>query len=163
MTVMAFALLFLAALIGMEAFAWAVHRYLMHGPLWSLHRSHHEPQAGWFERNDLFAVLFALPAVLLINRGLNGIPWMLPLGLGATAYGILYTLFHDGVVHRRFPLPVNPRWAGLRRLVQAHRLHHAVRARDGAVSFGFLWAPSPRRLKARLQRGGRPVPTEPEA
>jgi beta-carotene 3-hydroxylase len=35
--------------------------------------------------------------------------------------------------------------------VQAHRLHHAVRTREGAVSFGFLLVPDPRRLAAELK------------
>jgi beta-carotene 3-hydroxylase len=40
----------------------------------------------------------------------------------------------------------------MKRIVQAHRLHHAVEEREGAVSFGFLWAPPAERLKARLGR-----------
>ncbi len=37
-------LVFAAALVGMEGVAWATHRWLMHGPLWVLHRSHHAPR-----------------------------------------------------------------------------------------------------------------------
>jgi beta-carotene 3-hydroxylase len=41
-------------------------------------------------------------------------------------------------------------------LHQAHRLHHAVKSREGGVSFGFLFAPDPVRLKRRLaERAGR--------
>jgi beta-carotene 3-hydroxylase len=39
----------------------------------------------------------------------------------------------------------------LRRLYQSHRLHHAVDGKDGCVSFGFVFAPSPERLKKQLQ------------
>jgi beta-carotene 3-hydroxylase len=47
-----------------------------------------------------------------------------------------------------------PRPAGryLRRIVQAHHLHHAVRTREGALSFGFLHAPDPRALRRELRR-----------
>ena len=43
----------------------------------------------------------------------------------------------------------------LKRIVQAHRLHHAVEAREGGVSFGFLYAPRPEALKAELKTRGR--------
>jgi beta-carotene 3-hydroxylase len=39
----------------------------------------------------------------------------------------------------------------LRRLYQAHRLHHAVDGKDGCVSFGFVFSRSPEHLKRRLQ------------
>jgi beta-carotene 3-hydroxylase len=38
----------------------------------------------------------------------------------------------------------------MKRIVQAHRLHHVVETRAGNVSFGFLVAPAPEVLKARL-------------
>ena len=66
-----------------------------------------------------------------------------------TGYGLIYALFHDGLVHGRFRSPLPLRL--MKRLVQAHRLHHAVATRTGAVSFGFLWAPPVRGLKARLK------------
>lgn len=140
--------LFFAALAGMELVAWSTHKYVMHGPLWALHRSHHAPRQGAFEANDLFAVFFAAPSILLIAVGTWAWSPALWLGLGMTAYGAIYALFHDGLVHRRFPLPFPRRW--LRRQVQAHRLHHAVREKEGAVSYGFLWAPSARALKAQM-------------
>ena len=141
--------LFLGALVGMEGVAWATHRFLMHGPLWIIHRTHHEPRSGYFELNDLFAAYFALPSMALIFWGVHGWPPGLWLGLGMTGYGLIYALFHDGLVHGRFRSPLPLRL--MRSLVQAHRLHHAVRTCEGAVSFGFLWAPPIRRLKLQLR------------
>jgi beta-carotene 3-hydroxylase len=143
-------LIFIVVLAAMEAFAWVTHRYVMHGPLWVLHRSHHEPREGWFELNDLFVVIFALPAIGLFLWGSLGHPWATAAGMGVTAYGAIYAIFHDGLVHGRFKTPLAARSRFWRQRVQAHRLHHAVRTRTGAVSFGFLWAPPPRVLKARL-------------
>ena len=143
--------LFLGALAFMEGFAWVMHRYVMHGIMWVWHRSHHEPREGAFELNDLFAVVFAAPAIVAIWLGVNtALTWMLPVGLGITAYGAIYFLFHDGLVHRRFPMPKakSDYW---KRLIQAHRFHHAVHAKDGCVSFGFLMAPPVRTLKAQLE------------
>lgn len=142
----------LAAFVGMEAFAWAVHRYVMHGPGWGWHRSHHEPTAGWFERNDLYAVVFAVIATGLFAVGaIPGWRWVWFVGLGMTLYGIMYFIVHDGLVHQRWPFRYVPKLGYAKRLVQAHRIHHATHGRDGAVSFGFLYAPDVRRLKAKLR------------
>jgi beta-carotene 3-hydroxylase len=156
-------LAFVVALAGMEAVAAATHRYVMLGPLWCLHRSHHVAarpggRRPRFELNDLFVIAFALPAIALLAAGrafASPIAW--GAGAGMTAYGVLYALAHDGLVHRRFPMPRAGRSRYLRRLVSAHRLHHAVRTREGAVSFGFLWPPRDvgdvaRRLRARPDR-----------
>jgi len=35
--------------------------------------------------------------------------------------------------------------------VQAHRLHHATVGKEGGVSFGFVFARDPARLKAELK------------
>ncbi|HEY8615942.1 sterol desaturase family protein [Phenylobacterium sp.] len=143
---------FLTGLLGMEAVAWGTHRYLMHGPLWAWHRSHHEPGGRGPELNDLFGLVFAGLALGLFWLGAR--PDLRPLwwaAMGATAYGLLYALVHDGLVHRRFPFPVTARRGYLLRLVQAHHLHHISQERDGAVSFGFLWAQDPERLRGQLR------------
>jgi beta-carotene 3-hydroxylase len=140
--------LVLAAFAGMEVVAWWTHRYVMHGWLWSLHRSHHELREGVFELNDLFAVFFSLPSMALIYAGTWYWRPALYLGIGMTCYGAAYALFHDALVHRRFPSPIPLRL--MKTQVQAHRLHHAVATKYGCVSFGFLWAQPVRRLKAEL-------------
>jgi beta-carotene 3-hydroxylase len=76
-------------------------------------------------------------------------------GLGFSIYGLLYFIVHDGLVHQRWPFRVIPRRGYLKHLVQAHRLHHAVRERDGAVSFGFLYAAPLDRLVRRLRANTR--------
>lgn len=135
--------LFIGALLAMEGVAYLSHRYLMHGPLWFLHRSHHVPHAGRFEPNDLFGLLFALPSIVLIQLGVYEGRWMLlPIGLGMAAYGLIYFLFHDVIVHRRFRLRRVPQSSYLRRIIKAHLVHHRNHQRDGAESFGFLYAPT---------------------
>ena len=149
-------LIALAAFVSMELFAWAVHRYVMHSRWgWGWHASHHEPDAAGLEKNDLFAVVFAAPAILLFVLGSApgwGAAWWA--GAGVTAYGVMYAVVHDGLVHGRLPVRLVPRSGYAKRLVQAHRLHHATHGRDGAVSFGFLYAPDVRKLKARLRALG---------
>ena len=144
-------LVFLITLAGMEGFAWYAHKYIMHGWGWGWHRSHHEPRRGWFEKNDLYAVVFAGVAIVLIALGTQGMHPLEWIGAGMTAYGFLYFLAHDGLVHRRWPLRYVPRNGYLKRLYQAHLMHHAVEGKDRCVSFGFLYAPSTASLKAQLR------------
>lgn len=146
------AALFLGALALMEPVAHLSHRYLMHGPLWCLHESHHQPRQGTFEKNDLFAVFFSVPSIMLIYVGTNHSPPALWAGLGIAAYGVCYFLFHDVLVHRRVDHGYRPAAGYLRRIVHAHRLHHAARGRGGAVSFGFLLAPPVERVRAQMRR-----------
>lgn len=136
--------------IGMELTATAVHRYIMHGWGWGWHRSHHEPREGAWERNDLYALVFAGLSLGLFVAGQHW-PVLWWIGVGLVVYGLLYTLLHDGLVHRRLPVGLVPRRGYLKRLVQAHRLHHSVRGREGTVSFGFLYAPPVARLVERLR------------
>ncbi|GLQ19074.1 sterol desaturase family protein [Algimonas porphyrae] len=151
MTLWAALTIVLLSIILMEIFAWAIHKYVMHGIGWGWHESHHRETDGPFETNDLYAVCFSvIAAALFIAGSLWWDPaWFIALGL--TIYGLLYAFVHDGLVHQRWPFFVKARGRYMKRLVQAHRLHHAVHTRDGAVSFGFLWAEDVRRLKARLK------------
>lgn len=133
--------LFLGVFAGMELAAWLMHRYLMHGPLWVLHASHHRPRTGWFEANDLFGVFFAVPSIILIYYGTHGSPALLAVGLGMTAYGAAYFGFHDVVVHRRMSHRYRPQSRYMQRIIRAHLIHHKTTTKQGAVSFGFLYAP----------------------
>lgn len=132
----------LAAFVAMEGVAWAMHKYVMHGWLWTLHRDHHEPHKGRFERNDWFALMFAVPSAVLILHGApQGRIATFWIGLGIAGYGLAYALLHDVLVHRRLPIAWSPRHPYLRRLVRAHQVHHAKATKEGCESFGFLWAP----------------------
>ena len=81
--------------------------------------------------------------------------WATWAGAGIAAYGAIYFGFHDVIVHRRIAHRYVPRSRYMKRIVQAHRLHHAVETKQGTVSFGFLWAPPPGALKAELKRRAR--------
>lgn len=144
----------LGSFLTMELVATLVHRWVMHGFGWGWHRSHHEPGHCRLERNDLFAIIFAVSAVVLFMVAAR---WPLAwwVGFGMSLYGLAYGVLHDGLVHRRLPIRWTPRRGYLARLVRAHRLHHAVHTREGAVSFGFLYAPPVAGLARRLRLRGR--------
>lgn len=145
-------LIVLLTVAAMELVAALAHKYIMHGWGWGWHESHHEPRTRWFEVNDLYAVVFAVLAIVLIALGTWGI-WPLQwIGAGMTAYGALYFMVHDGLVHQRWPFRYIPRQGYLKRLYLAHRLHHAVRGKEDCVSFGFLYAPPIEKLQATLRQ-----------
>lgn len=149
-------LLFLFTILVMEGVAYSAHRWIMHGPGWFLHESHHRERNGPFEANDLYALIFAIPSIVLLYGGVNlewG-TWAIWVGAGIAAYGAIYFGFHDVIVHRRLAHRYVPRSPYMKRIVQAHRLHHATEAKEGSVSFGFIWAPRPEVLKAELARRG---------
>jgi beta-carotene 3-hydroxylase len=147
----------LATVLAMEGVAWASHKYIMHGFGWTWHRDHHEPHDKLLEKNDLFGLVGAALSIAMFALGsewvLGGRAWWPAtwIGLGILIYGIIYTLVHDGLVHQRYFRWV-PRSGYAKRIVQAHKLHHATVGKEGGVSFGFVLARDPARLKAELKR-----------
>lgn len=146
----------LAVIAAMEVVAYVGHRWVMHGFLWSLHRSHHEPRNGLFERNDWFGVMGAAVSITLFYLGVEAGwgPLTVWIAIGITAYGAIYFGFHDVIVHRRIKHRWVPKSRYMKRIVQAHRLHHVVETKHGTVSFGFIYAPPVRDLLATLEARG---------
>ena len=151
------ALIVFATVLAMEWVTWASHKYIMHGFAWAWHRDHHEPHDNLLEKNDLFAIVGAVASISMFAIGSpmvlgSGAWWPGTwIGLGILFYGIIYTLVHDGLVHQRYFQWV-PKRGYAKRLVQAHKLHHATVGKEGGVSFGFVLARDPARLKAELRR-----------
>jgi len=141
----------LATVVLTELGAAWFHRRIMHGPGWKWHASHHEPHTGVVERNDLYALVFAAVAMGLFWAGATIAPALWWVAVGLSVYGVIYFCVHDGLVHQRWPFRYVPRRGYLRRVYQAHRMHHAVQGRDGCVSFGFVLVEPVARLRARLR------------
>ena len=134
----------IAALIigfaGMEAVAHFMHKYVMHGFLWSLHQSHHQKSRGFFEKNDLYFLIFATPGILLIVSGVSaGFDWKFFSGLGIALYGLTYLVVHDIMIHQRVRWFVKLEGRYIKALRSAHKAHHANTDKDAAVSYGMLW------------------------
>jgi len=157
MNLLAAASIVIATIAAMEWIAWASHKYIMHGWGWGWHRDHHERHEGFFEKNDLYALVGAAFSITMFAVGstmvMGADAWWPAtwIGLGVLGYGIIYTVIHDGLVHQRWFRFV-PRRGYLKRLVQAHHLHHATVGKEGGVSFGFVWAQRPEELKIELKR-----------
>ena len=140
-----------ATVLAMEGVGTLAHKYIMHGWGWWLHRSHHQPQLGMLETNDVYLGALALIATGLVALGKAGHAPLQWVGGGVAGYGLLYVLAHDGWFHRHWPRKLRPTNRYLKRLHRAHRLHHAVKGRQGCVSFGFFYAPPLAVLKRQLR------------
>ena len=130
----------LATFLILEGITWCTHRYVMHGFLWVLHRDHHQPEPGFFEKNDMFFVIFAVPSILLIYSGtVNGTWWMQAIGFGIMAYGLAYFLVHDVIIHQRFKWFTRSNNSYVRAIRWAHKMHHKHLDRHEGESFGMLF------------------------
>ena len=130
---------FLAGFLGIELVATLIHRYLMHGPLWWIHRTHHKSRGGW-ELNDWFAVFFGLCGITLLAAGILDyvtIFWTF-VGVGISAYGSVYFVLHDLMVHNRLPWAPKPASRYIRALRRAHRRHHRPTRAHPGESYGLL-------------------------
>ncbi|MCB0648065.1 MAG: sterol desaturase family protein [Saprospiraceae bacterium] len=133
----------LLSVLGMEFVAWFAHKYLMHGWLWIWHEDHHKPhfeKEGFFEKNDLFFLVFAIPsaAAYILGSTYDQLGWLFYVGIGISIYGLIYFLIHDVYIHQRF------RWFRQldskysRAILRAHGAHHAKSSKEDCESFGLL-------------------------
>lgn len=132
-------LIFTLTFITMEFVAWALHKYVMHGFLWTLHEDHHVPHNKTFERNDAFAIFFAVPSFLSILFGtLFSMPLLEAFGFGVMAYGAAYFFVHEIVIHRRLRI-FRGRGFYFLGLIMAHREHHRLHTKEAFNNFGMLF------------------------
>ncbi len=127
----------------MEFVAWFAHKYVMHGWLWSWHEDHHQPhheKDGFFEKNDLFFLVFATPSALsfLLGHFVESLSWLTFVGIGISIYGLIYFLIHDVYIHQRFKWfrQLDSKYS--RAILRAHGAHHAIRTKEDCESFGLL-------------------------
>lgn len=139
MMIILYILVFFLSFFGMEFVAWFTHKYIMHGFLWSIHKSHHSSNDHFLERNDLFAIIFAIPSWLFIMLGvIYWSPVSIIIGSGMTAYGIAYFLVHDVIIHQRIKWFRNLDGKYVKTLRRAHKMHHKHLGKENGESFGFL-------------------------
>jgi beta-carotene 3-hydroxylase len=139
--------------IAMEGITWLTHRFVMHGFLWYLHRDHHQESEGFFEKNDAFFVIFAIPSFLCILFGtLDRIYWLQAIGFGIMAYGVAYFVVHDVIIHQRFRWFTRSNNSYVRSIRWAHKMHHKHINKEHGESFGMLWVAKKYREKIRNDR-----------
>ena len=143
MEILLYTAIIVLTFLGMEFIAWFTHKYIMHGFLWNWHEDHHQPhhhKDGFFEKNDLFFLVFAIPSAISYIIGLStpSLFWLLFVGIGISIYGLVYFLIHDVYIHRRFTWFKQLDNKYSRAILRAHGAHHAKRTKEDGESFGLL-------------------------
>jgi beta-carotene 3-hydroxylase len=135
-------LTFLGTFAIMEFMAWFIHKYIMHGVLWVLHKDHHQKDHdSWFERNDAFFLFFASLSMFFLMFAKEHFWLATPIGLGILAYGIAYFIVHDIFIHQRFKWLRNIDNAYARGVRRAHKIHHKHLGKEKGENFGMLVVP----------------------
>ena len=133
----------ISTFIFMEFNAWFMHKYIMHGFLWKIHKDHHKKDhKSWFERNDAFFLFYAILSIVSFFLWETGtLLFGLPIGIGIFLYGLTYFLVHDIFIHQRFKFfkKTNNRYA--KALRRAHKIHHKNINKEKGECFGMLWVP----------------------
>ena len=146
-----FILVMIACFVMMEGITWMAHKWVMHGFLWTLHRDHHEEEPHFFEKNDLFFLIFATPSFLsILFGGIKHLWWLQAIGFGIMAYGVAYFIVHDVIIHQRFKWFSKSKHSYMRSIRWAHKMHHKHRGKKEGESFGLLWVNKKYREKIRL-------------
>ena len=138
----------------MEFVAWSNHKYIMHGFLWNWHKDHHrkdhkntlpeKTEDKTFEKNDLFFIVYALPAIIIMIIGfsIQYIPFVF-ISIGITLYGLTYFVIHDIIIHKRLNIPflINANSFFIRAIIRAHTAHHWPKNKNDFSNFGLLLFP----------------------
>ncbi|MEI7508872.1 MAG: carotene hydroxylase [Flavobacterium sp.] len=138
-----FAGITIATFLVMETITWLTHKFVMHGFLWFLHEDHHQPKyQSFFEKNDWFFVIFAIPSILLFYNGVNPeLNFLFFIGLGILLYGMAYFFIHEIIIHQRIKMFTRTKikyFVGLRK---AHKIHHKHLGKEDGECFGMLYVP----------------------
>lgn len=134
----------ISTVIIMEGITWCTHKYIMHGFLWVWHKDHHDKSTkGFFEDNDLFFIVFAIPSFLLMFFAKDNIAgdFRFWIGLGIMIYGFLYLMVHDIFIHQRFKIFTKSDSPYFKALRKAHKMHHKNMGKEESQCFGMLWVP----------------------
>lgn len=144
-------LLMLLAYLTMEFVAWSNHKYIMHMVLWKWHKDHHvndlkRPEDAvqvdnGLEKNDLFFLLYATPAIILIICGIYfQLQALVFIGAGISLYGLTYFIVHDLIYHKRINVSFlqknNNRY--MRAVMRAHKAHHHPKNATDFDNYGLL-------------------------
>lgn len=136
----------------MEFVAWSNHKYIMHGFLWRWHKDHHindhkkvkfpeEPIAFKGEKNDLFFLIYTIPAIFFMIAGIaTGNFPMVSISIGITLYGFTYFIIHDIIIHKRINIPALHKNHNLytKAIIKAHLAHHRGKNIRDFDNYGLL-------------------------
>lgn len=153
MSLLIYPLIALTIFFIMEGITWLTHKYVMHGFLWFLHKDHHQPGEDFFEKNDFFFLIFAIPGWLCIMLGWSHEKWwVVSIGSGITLYGAAYFLVHEIIIHQRFKLFTRSTNSYIKTIRWAHKMHHRHLDKQDGESFGMLFVAKKYRDKIKKDK-----------
>ena len=144
-------LLLISSYLFMEFVAWSNHKFVMHGFLWRWHKDHHindlkklpetKIEKFKFEKNDLFFIIYALPAIMLMILGFSIQNfYFVSIAIGITLYGFTYFVIHDLMYHKRIKMPFIQTNHNLysQAIIDAHTAHHKPKNTKDFDNYGLL-------------------------
>ncbi len=150
MSWLTYPLIAFATFCFMEGITWLTHKYIMHGFLWYLHEDHHQKKNGFFEKNDAFFLIFAIPSWLCIMLGSMQQNYIaVSIGAGIAMYGFAYFLVHEVIIHQRFKIFSKSNNRYIKTIRWAHKMHHKHLNKEDGESFGMLIVSKKYRQKIR--------------
>lgn len=146
--------LLILAYFFMEFVAWSNHKYVMHGFLWNWHIDHHRKdnlqglplntEDKLLEKNDLFFLVYAIPAIILMIVGfsIQSMP-MVFVSVGITLYGFTYFAIHDIIIHNRIKICFlqGKHNYFIEAIIKAHTAHHKPKNKQDFNNYGLLVFP----------------------
>lgn len=139
MTITIALLIIISTFLFMEFVAWSVHKYIMHGFLWNLHKDHHQVNKDHvMQKNDYFFLIFAIPSILLIVNGFESLHYTLYIGIGIALYGFAYFIVHEVIIHQRIKILSRMDNKYIKAIRMAHKVHHKNIYKHDGNSFGML-------------------------
>ncbi|MFN5982035.1 MAG: carotene hydroxylase [Fluviicola sp.] len=143
-------LVMLLAWFIMEFMAFATHKFLMHGGMWFFHKDHHQVESGFFEKNDVFFLIYAIPSWLCIMLGMMSDHYVpVWIGYGIALYGFTYFMIHDVYIHRRFKWLRDIDHPYFMAIRKAHKVHHKHLGKEHGECFGMLIVPRKYYIEAK--------------
>ena len=144
-------LLLISSYLFMEFVAWSNHKFVMHGFLWRWHKDHHindlkklpetKIEKFKFEKNDLFFIIYALPAIMLMILGFSIQNFhFVSIAIGITLYGFTYFVIHDLMYHKRIKISfiqTNHNHYS-QAIIDAHTAHHKPKNTKDFDNYGLL-------------------------
>ncbi|WP_393971787.1 hypothetical protein OXIME_000370 [Oxyplasma meridianum] len=134
-------IVFFIAFFGMEGAARLMHKYVMHGFLWSIHKDHHIDMGHKFQRNNLFGLFFAsISVAFFVTWAKTGNTVFASAGLGMAMYGLANLVVHDMIMHNSY-LHLRDRKHSkyVTNLIAVHNMHHQNDGKNKGVNWGFLF------------------------
>lgn len=124
----------------LECLTWVMHKYIMHGCLWCLHKDHHfNSTHNHLEKNDLFLLIFIIPCLMFVFLGIkNDQSWLISIGISFGVYACLYIFSHEIIMHSRIAnlSHLNPYFKMLRK---GHQVHHLYTGKNPGAVYGILY------------------------